>query len=88
MAEDDAANLLLLAHLRRIAIGGIVDALPPETVGPAISAAIQRLAQYGDEGAVQTIAHHATPEQFLAALDLVISELRGLTEHIEQRVTR
>ena len=76
-AIDPPPNLLLLAHLRRIALDEILKSLPPDQSQPAASAAVQRLARYLDEGPVSIIARNASIEQFRAAIDQVIDEIQS-----------
>ena len=80
MDESDLTRLhaeaVLRAHLRQIVITEILKTLTPDEAARAISAAVQRLAQYADEGHVQSIARVASKDQFRAAIDQVIEELQ------------
>ena len=70
------AEAVLRAHLRQVVITEILRTLRPHEAALAISAAVQRLAQYADEGPVQSIARVASEGQFRAAIDQVIEELQ------------
>ena len=75
---DPYAEMLLLAHLRRMVIGEFLNAIPRHQAAQAVSAAIQRLSEYRDDGPVPTIANLVGQDGFEAAIDRVIEELQEL----------
>jgi hypothetical protein len=68
----------ILAHLRRVVVGEILKSLSADDAGHAVSAAVQRLGEYRDEGPVQSIDRLASDEQFRVLVDEVIDELRAV----------
>jgi len=75
VAADPEA--IVLAHVRRIVIGEMLRALPPDQADTALSAAINHLSQYADEGPVKTIQALIPLERFRAIVDWVIDDLRA-----------
>jgi hypothetical protein len=73
LMKDDVDNGVR-AHLRRVVIGEILRTLPPDEARRVVSVAVQRLAQYADEGPVQSIS--ASNFELRAAIDQLIEELR------------
>lgn len=71
------ARAIVSAHLRRVVVGEILKSLSADDAGRAVSAAVQRLVEYRDEGPVQSINRLASDEQFRALVDEVIEELRA-----------
>ena len=75
---DPFVEAVLLAHLRRVVIGEFLNAIPRDQAAQAVSAAVQRLSQYRDDGPVPTLASIVSHEGFEAAIDRVIEELQEL----------
>jgi len=75
-AGDLHTDAVLRAHLRQIVIHEVLASLTPTQAEGAISAAVQRLSQYLDEGPVSSIAKVATQDQFRAMIDQITEELR------------